>query len=190
MKYLILTALMAMLSTTVLAQGTPDGVTPANENICSELQGGTPSLYGLCVAFCEAQDVFDENTPLTQDAIDAIVAENVSASKILKKYNDRRDENDPTMPCVTVQEDECPCFTEENIAANMANPQYSQNGSATFLRDLNGTGLFATFLGRSGETSCRGRFFDENNVLVNQQLQVTPEEFVTCTNAINAYAPQ
>lgn len=35
---------------------TPDGETPANEGVCDELIGLTPGLYGLCVAFCEAQD--------------------------------------------------------------------------------------------------------------------------------------
>jgi len=37
---------------------TPDGETPANEGVCDALQadGTTKGLYGLCVAFCEAQD--------------------------------------------------------------------------------------------------------------------------------------
>ena len=30
--------------------GTPDGFPPANEGVCDELIGGTPGLYGLCVA--------------------------------------------------------------------------------------------------------------------------------------------
>jgi len=35
------------------AQGTPDGVTPAVEQICSNLRGAS---FGLCVAYCEAND--------------------------------------------------------------------------------------------------------------------------------------
>ena len=37
---------------------TPDGQTPAGESVCDALQaeGVTRGLYGLCVAFCEAQD--------------------------------------------------------------------------------------------------------------------------------------
>ena len=35
------------------AQGTPDGVTPAVEAICSDLRGAS---FGLCVAYCEAND--------------------------------------------------------------------------------------------------------------------------------------
>ena len=38
---------------------TPDGETLANEGVCDVLQGGSPGLYGLCVAYCEAQDLDD-----------------------------------------------------------------------------------------------------------------------------------
>ena len=46
---------------------TPDGTTPANETVCDGLKtNATPGLYGLCVAYCEAQDldiVGDKETP-------------------------------------------------------------------------------------------------------------------------------
>ena len=35
---------------------TPDGMTPAEESVCDELHEATPGLFGLCVAYCEAQD--------------------------------------------------------------------------------------------------------------------------------------
>ena len=44
------------LSSPVIAS-TPDGETPANEGVCDSLNGATPGLYGLCVAYCEAQDL-------------------------------------------------------------------------------------------------------------------------------------
>lgn len=48
---------LLMFSTQVSAEGTPDGVTPAVEVGCDSLLGeGAASLYGLCVAYCEAQD--------------------------------------------------------------------------------------------------------------------------------------
>ena len=37
----------------VYAQGTPDGQTPAQEKVCSGLSG---AAFGLCNAYCEAQD--------------------------------------------------------------------------------------------------------------------------------------
>jgi hypothetical protein len=42
------------------AAQTSDGRPPANEGICDDLVGATPSLYGLCVAYCEAQDCAPE----------------------------------------------------------------------------------------------------------------------------------
>ncbi len=36
------------------AQGTPDGVTPAVETVCAKTRGSAG--YGLCVAYCEAND--------------------------------------------------------------------------------------------------------------------------------------
>ena len=38
-----------------VAQGTPDRVTPAVEAMCSKVRGGAAG-YGLCVAYCEAND--------------------------------------------------------------------------------------------------------------------------------------
>lgn len=96
------------------AQGTPDGITPANEGICDSLQGGTPSLFGLCTAFCEAQDFADPNQPITQEQIDQWEEERGSA-KTLTKYNQRKQPGDPDMPCVVVQE-ACPCWTEVELA--------------------------------------------------------------------------
>ncbi len=40
---------------------TPDGQTPAEETVCDVLQSDTPGLYGVCVAYCEAQDLNDIN---------------------------------------------------------------------------------------------------------------------------------
>lgn len=40
-------------ASTSVAQGTPDGVTPAVEAVCSKVKGAG---YGLCVAYCEAND--------------------------------------------------------------------------------------------------------------------------------------
>lgn len=82
---------------------TPDGVTPANEGVCNVLQapGISPGLYGLCVAYCEAQDLdsFDKEPPNT---------------KILGNYNRRKQASDPAMPCVKPV---CPCWTGAEMAS-------------------------------------------------------------------------
>jgi len=86
----------AAVSGNAMAQ-TPDSEPPANEGVCDVLQqpGITPGLYGLCVAYCEAQDLdtFDKEPPNT---------------KILGNYNKRKQASDPAMPCVKTP---CPCWS-------------------------------------------------------------------------------
>jgi len=79
---------------------TPDGVTPANEHVCDILQGGTPGLYGLCVAYCEAQDM------------DPVAEPNPPNNRILDNYNRKRQATDPEMPCVRSP---CNCWSLEEI---------------------------------------------------------------------------
>lgn len=95
----VLTALTT-LNGSAIAQ-TPDGDTPANEGVCDVLQNGTPGLYGLCVAYCEAQDldlVGDKETP---------------NNKILANYRKKMKAGDPDMPCIQVP---CPCWSADQLA--------------------------------------------------------------------------
>ena len=48
-----LLALSLGLARVAVAQRTPDGVTPSVEAMCTDMSGAT---YGLCVAYCEAND--------------------------------------------------------------------------------------------------------------------------------------
>lgn len=80
---------------------TPDGETPANEGVCDVVKGGTPGLYGLCVAYCEAQD------------LDIVGDKEAPSNKILANYRKKMQAGDPDMPCVKVP---CPCWTEAELA--------------------------------------------------------------------------
>jgi len=97
--FALLTGLATMSGNAIAL--TPDGETPANEGVCDELQGSTPGLYGLCVAYCEAQDLdtFDKKPP---------------SLKILANYDKKRQAGDPDMPCLQVP---CPCWTTEELTA-------------------------------------------------------------------------
>ena len=93
---------------------TPDGSTPAVEGICDTLKadGISKGLYGLCVAYCEAQDFSSEDEPLTEADILALLEANAPSGRILENYNKRRTVDDPAMPCVVPKVDSCPCFTQ------------------------------------------------------------------------------
>jgi hypothetical protein len=105
--FVLLTGLVG-ISSSVMAS-TPDGETPANEGVCDILIGKTPGLYGLCVAYCEAQDLdtFEKEPPNT---------------KILENYNKKRaraGDTDPLteMPCLQKPASMCPCWSDEEIAS-------------------------------------------------------------------------
>lgn len=87
---------------TPAAASTPDGQTPANEGVCDELQGATPGLYGLCVAYCEAQD------------LDSVTSGKTPSEKILANYRKKMRDGDPDMPCVQTP---CPCWDTQELAS-------------------------------------------------------------------------
>ncbi|WP_163835588.1 hypothetical protein [Spartinivicinus ruber] len=79
---------------------TPDGMTPAEETVCDVLIDATPGLFGLCNAYCEAQDLGPDS-------------DKNSMEQLLSNYNKKKTENDPDMPCLDNNEPEpepeCPC---------------------------------------------------------------------------------
>lgn len=93
---------------------TPDGETPANEGVCDGLIGMTPGLYGLCVAFCEAQDAEASFDPASME-ITFAEGSKPSNPKLLALYDKKRAVGDPPMPCVNVVANECPCWTEAEL---------------------------------------------------------------------------
>jgi hypothetical protein len=103
--------LMLLVTVTLYAQ-TPDGETPSSEGACDELIFSTPGLYGLCIAYCEAQDLDSTGTVEPENIINS-----KSKEKILENYNETMVEDfDPPMPCLTPPP-ECPCFTYQEVAA-------------------------------------------------------------------------
>ena len=97
--------LVGAVSNTAIAN-TPDGETPANEGVCNDLQGGSPGLYGLCVAYCEAQD------------LDIIGDKETPNNKILANYRKKMKAGDSDMPCLQTP---CSCWTQGELDA-IANP--------------------------------------------------------------------
>ncbi len=100
------TMTLFMISATAFAN---DETTPAEETICNELKYATPGLYGLCVAYCEAQD--GETTVDLENLSDLTPP----SRKILEKYNSKMQEGDPAMPCVNY-ESACPVWTFAQLA--------------------------------------------------------------------------
>jgi hypothetical protein len=107
----------ALVVASTAEAGTPDGQNPAQEGICDSLaeDGVTKGLYGLCVAFCEAQDIASPNQFTTEEDLDRLLA-GAPSGKILDAYNRKKQESDPDMPCIVVDDQEsCPCWTGEQL---------------------------------------------------------------------------
>lgn len=94
---------------------TTDGTTPANEGVCDGLKADsiTKGLYGLCVAFCEAQDITSIDEPITEEELAALESA-APSGRILANYNKKKTETDPPMPCIRVA-NPCPCWTEAEL---------------------------------------------------------------------------
>ena len=120
---------------------TADGVTPANEGVCDSLQGSTPGLFGLCVAYCEAQDLDD-------------IDKEPPSSKILANYRKKMNEGDPDMPCVQVS---CPCFSSDDLATMTGDGIASCNRLITNQLKINDDGVlhFADVDKSAGGERCR-----------------------------------
>lgn len=149
-------------SATVVAS-TPDGETPANEGVCDVLIGATPGLFGLCNAYCEAQDLddFDKEPPRT---------------KILANYNKKKKAGDPDMPCLQVP---CPCWSSAELGAMTADGTASaclRSGETTQLIDDAPSLRFA----RSDQTG-RCTFVDTNAAPPTvRNFNITGEEAASC----------
>jgi hypothetical protein len=152
---------------------TPDGMTPANEGVCDVLKtNATPGLYGLCVAYCEAQD------------LDTFEKEPAS-SNILANYNKKKQVGDPNMPCVKVP---CPCWSDAELAtitADNAAAACLRAGSKIQLIDNTPKTHFAEADTALGAERCR--YINLNLAPpVARNFSITAPEAASCYAAVNS----
>ena len=79
-----------------------DNKTPAQEKVCDVVKGATPGLYGMCVAYCEAQDANE------------FINLKTSSKKLLRNYDKKRKASDPQMPCVNYAT-ACPVWASDQL---------------------------------------------------------------------------
>lgn len=171
----IITILLASIGFTgfAVAAGTPDGETPANEGVCDVLKadGITKGLYGLCNAYCEAQDLdtFDKEPP---------------NSKILANYNKKKTATDPEMPCI---QHPCPCWSLEEIAGIHSDGMAVCVPSTNKLQIVNTTTDISQNLAEADTNAGRERcrYIDLNTApRTVRSFAITPEEAQSCYAAV------
>lgn len=178
----LIKTLQAALASLVLFGGvtstsiasTPDGETPANEGVCDVLQGGSPGLYGLCVAYCEAQDldlVGDKKTP---------------NNRILANYRKKMKAGDPDMPCLQVP---CPCWSADQLAnvGTTAMPTCNISGNNAMV-SLVQPGVAQRAVADTDANVCR--FTDTTTVpRISVRFDISAEESQSCyTQIVNKCA--
>ena len=85
----------------------PHGKQPVKQSVCDGLVGHTPGLYGLCVAYCDAQSCDAEAAASGQ------CKRSAPNDSVLRNYNRKMQAGDPPMPCLAPPTSPCPCLTEE-----------------------------------------------------------------------------
>ena len=169
--FALFTGLAAVSGSAVAS--TPDGETPANEGVCNVLQGGTPGLYGLCVAYCEAQDldiVGDKETP---------------NNKILANYRRKMAVDDPDMPCIQVP---CPCWSEAELAAITTPTDCATTATTGVLRSLTQFASIETtrpicrFTDRNTTPPISRRFADEAAISLEAAQTCHAQIVAACTS--------
>ena len=175
----------------VLAMGTPDEETPAEEIVCDGLSGAS---FGLCNAYCEAMDCDSGFPSASQAACDKVAAN-------FAKHSDGA-----PFPCEEVGV-ECPCVTQE-LWANIGTPviptdtcdlQYTLGIGGGILCDVTSNttecryqqnSTFEFFiLGLSSQAAPRLDtciyipFFGPPNT---QSLPVTPDEAQACADVLDS----
>jgi hypothetical protein len=210
-KYLLAgfacTLALGILSAPTTLAGTPDGLTPPNEGVCDPLQadGISKGLYGLCVAFCEAQDWADEAIPITELGYLAL-EQGKPSGRILANYNKKKGASDPDMPCILVQEP-CPCWTAEEIASidGVIDGVTGEASCTTYPIPFSGTALgeelagdpaFTNHFAASdtigagpGNRGPRCAYTDKySSPAAQRSILVTPEQFQVCQAMVEEQA--
>ncbi len=175
----------------------PDRVMPANEGVCDGLKGFPSGLYGLCVAFCEAQDHAAISVPITEEDLEAL-QEGVPSGRILANYYRKKKTGDPHMPCIKVEEP-CPCwdsaeFDQATLSGPVVNGCLRWNGPkhvGSFIQRFQSNpwheGVVLTIDHLHGADNHRnapmchyGERRDAEGINYQRMLPITPEELMAC----------
>ena len=174
-----LSVLLCIATLPVVAQ-TPDGDTPAEEVVCDQLLYSTPGLYGLCVAYCEAQDLND----IDFNAMNPEKIRKAAPNRnILKNYRKKMLPGDPDMPCLKVP---CPCWDESDLE-NVTVGNVIEPASCSNLVDITAVVIQNTPGSMPG---VEGGFAAVNGDLCATRdlppfgLQITSEEYDACRSQI------
>lgn len=211
--WIFIALLFSLIAGPAMAQ-TPDGATPAVEDICTKW-GYTGKVNGLCKAYCEAMDCDDvDNRQASEAACDRVFS-NIVALLADKDFPTCADNDGDGVPngldnCIDVANPEqqdsdsdgtgdacaevpCPCFTLEDVDATTARcPSTSaiecfNDGTLLDIRCLP-VQLSPGFRIRSSGASATCELFDETIEpnITKLEVELTDKQIEACSNILIA----
>jgi hypothetical protein len=156
---------------------TPDGETPAIEDVCDQLIGGTPGLYGLCVAYCEAQDCDSEAARSGQ------CTRTPPNEVVLRNYNRKMQPGDPAMPCLAPPTSACPCWTEAEVETIQILDCNFYFGEGAFLSATGDQGEIASI-----DLNSRTCALENATGIADRNSTLDDEELEACANLLEQAA--
>jgi len=163
-----------------------------NEGVCDELIGTTPGLYGLCVAFCEAQDckaTYDIDPDTGKPVVILDPSCKPSSPRLLELYNGKKDAAEPAMPCI---QDICPCWTEAELAGigeagpGVCSTTIDSGIVSGFYYTIGGTPStdVESALVQIGNDNVPICILDSKTPLINRVMGITAEEHERCVASV------
>lgn len=151
--------------------GTADGATPAQESVCDVLKadGVSKGLYGLCVAYCEAE---------------------ASSERVLDNYRRKAKDTDPAMPCLDSPPVTCPCWGDGAVLEGAFEGLFALN----CLIDPSGLdmgiyGIFEGFLSAGFDSTTQAvlcQLIDPSQSIDTTISDLTPEQEAVCRADVQA----
>jgi hypothetical protein len=175
-SFSILGVLAVSLAAAPALAGTLDGKTPAEETVCDVLHGAKHGLYGLCVAYCEAQDCSGVDAALAGECVPA-------SRRLLELYEGKRGAGDPPMPCIAPPTSGCPCYSTDELDAlelGFCYEDHFDDGDSLFVGDVSrdgGAGASAW----DGQPEC---LFIDPVTGEFRHLEIDEEEWQACTELL------
>jgi len=152
-------------------------------DICDPLIGGTPGLFGRCLAYCKAAELEEV---LLERGADTQKLERLAArkAKVLSDYNSRRQASDPQMPCI--QQRACPCWGGDYASTSL----WTTRGNARCDDNSTGTVLFKSLSAGQSDNTVNIRAYSNAGVgphfcsVSDQPSGVFSLQYVSETDAI------
>ncbi len=163
--FVLLFLTIAAFSSPVTA-GSSNAKGSTEEGVCDVLKedGVTKGLYGLCVAYCEAE---------------------ASSERVLENYNRKATENDPAMPCLETAVS-CPCWSMQELEGAIAfTPQFCvQNDSSQDVSLYGNNEVF--FVVDFGDPEALSCFYGHAVDGVVEVQGMSPEQAEDCRTSLRA----